>query len=57
MIKTVSVIQDEFTQIASTAFDYAFDGTSIFKCWDKPNIPDEFNIGVIVGILLSLFLG
>jgi len=49
LIKTVSVIQDEFTQIASTAFDYAFDGTSIFKCWDKPNIPDEFNIGVIVG--------
>lgn len=49
MIKTVSVVQDEFTQIASTAFDYSFDGTSMFKCWDKPNVPDEFNIGVIVG--------
>ena len=40
---------DSFTKVVATAFDYQFDGISTFEGWGKPNIPEEFNIGVIVG--------
>jgi hypothetical protein len=48
-IFTVSVQTDDFTRAASTAFDYAFDGTSSFEGWEKPEIPQDFGIGLIVG--------
>lgn len=45
-----TVQTDNATSLASKAFDYQFDGTSKFYQWDKPkNIPQEFNLGVIVG--------
>lgn len=40
---------DDFTKAASTAFDYSFDGKSTFEGWEKPNVPAEFGIGLIVG--------
>ena len=58
----VQVQTDEFTKAASTAFDYAFDGTSTFEGWEKPVIPSEFSLGLILGpsgsgksLLLSQF--
>ena len=48
-IFTVSVQTDDFTGAASTAFDYAFDGTSSFEGWERPEIPQDFGIGLIVG--------
>jgi ABC-type ATPase with predicted acetyltransferase domain len=46
---TVSVKKDEFVEASEKAFDCAFDGTSKFYAWEKPNVPEDFNIGVIVG--------
>jgi GNAT superfamily N-acetyltransferase len=46
---TVSVEPDECTAAASTAFDYAFTGISTFEGWEKPEIPTDFGIGLIVG--------
>lgn len=43
------VIQDEFTKVASIAFDYEFTGESVFEGWNKPLIPNEFKIGLILG--------
>lgn len=40
---------DKFTKTTSKAFDYKFDGTSKFFPWEKPDIPETFKIGVIVG--------
>jgi hypothetical protein len=58
----VQVQTDDFTKAASTAFDYAFDGTSTFEGWEKPAIPQEFSLGLILGpsgsgksLLLSQF--
>ena len=58
----VQVQTDDFTKAASTAFDYAFDGTSTFEGWEKPVIPSEFSLGLILGpsgsgksLLLSQF--
>ena len=39
MIKTVTILPDEFTEAASRAFDYKFDGTSTFQGYDKPVLP------------------
>jgi GNAT superfamily N-acetyltransferase len=47
--KTVSVIPDKFTEEATKAFDYIFTGVSTFTGFDKPDIKEDFNIGVIVG--------
>jgi ABC-type lipoprotein export system ATPase subunit len=45
-----SVISDSFIKASEKAFDCTFNGTSEFYPWEKPqSIPDEFNIGVIVG--------
>tara|TARA_R100000750_G_scaffold15628_2_gene10214 strand:+ start:908 stop:1969 length:1062 start_codon:yes stop_codon:yes gene_type:complete len=46
---TVKVQLDEFTDMASDYFDYEFDGVSTFEMWGKPDIPDEFSLGLIVG--------
>ena len=61
-IYTVIVKPDEFTQAASTAFDYKFEGESKFEGWEKPMIPSDFSIGLILGpsgsgksLLLKMF--
>lgn len=61
-IYTVTVKPDEFTQAASTAFDYKFEGESKFEGWEKPTIPSNFSIGLILGpsgsgksLLLKMF--
>lgn len=47
--RSITVQVDEFTELASKMFDYEFDGTTRFKAWGMPDIPDEFGIGLIVG--------
>lgn len=47
-IKT-TINQDMFTDKISKCFDYTFDGTSTFTCWDKPSIDYNYSIGIIVG--------
>lgn len=49
MLYETTVLTDEFTQAASTAFDYAFEGRSTFKGWEKPAVPETFGIGLILG--------
>lgn len=45
-----SVKTDEYTDLVAKAFDYKFDGVSDFYGWEMPKkIPDDFNIGIIVG--------
>lgn len=46
---TCSVLKDEFIVASEAAFDCVFDGTSSFYPFQKPNLPEDFNIGVIVG--------
>src|ERR1700677_242876 len=48
-IYKVVVEPDEFTSAAATAFDYKFEGESVFEGWEKPNVPDNFSIGLILG--------
>ena len=48
-IFVTTVQTDEFTQAASVAFDYAFTGSSAFEGWEKPSIPEDFGIGLIMG--------
>ena len=40
---------DEFVERACEALDYEFEGYTEFKLWDKPNIPKDFSVGMIVG--------
>jgi hypothetical protein len=47
LISTVTI--DEFILASEKSFDCIFDGTSKFYPWEKPIIPDNFKIGVIVG--------
>jgi ABC-type ATPase involved in cell division len=61
-IYKVTVQPDEFTQAASTAFDYEFKGESTFQGWEKPIIPRDFSIGLLLGpsgsgktLLLKMF--
>ena len=47
---TSKVLLDTYTEKISRVFDYDFDGVSVFKCWDVPNIVNEdYNIGLVVG--------
>jgi len=46
--KTSSVRTNEITEQISVAFDYVFDGESVFDCV-IPDIPDDYKIGLIVG--------
>ena len=43
------VVLDNFTKAASLAFDYEFNGISVFEGWNKPEVLDDFKIGLIVG--------
>jgi len=61
-IYKVTVQSDEFTKAASTAFDYKFEGESVFEGWEMPDVPKDFSIGLILGpsgsgksLLLSQF--
>lgn len=49
MTSTVFVSRDRFTDFVSSAFDYSFTGWSSFNGWPKPDVPKDFNIGVISG--------
>jgi ABC-type ATPase with predicted acetyltransferase domain len=40
---------DEFIEASERAFDCTFNGVSTFQPWEKPDIPEKFGIGVIVG--------
>jgi ABC-type lipoprotein export system ATPase subunit/GNAT superfamily N-acetyltransferase len=42
------VVTDEFTEAASKAFDYKFDGRSEFFAYELPDL-GEYEIGVVVG--------
>lgn len=46
---TTRVIHDEFIEASEKAFDCAFDGIATFYPWEKPDVPNKFSIGVIVG--------
>lgn len=46
---TSEVQVDKYTDKVSASFDYEFDGKSEFKPWRKPDIDDDFDIGIIVG--------
>ena len=47
-ILTSNVKKDEFTERASEAFDFEFDGQTSFECFDKPPVPEKFTIGLIM---------
>lgn len=46
---SVPINVDMFIEAAEKAFDCASGGVSEFYPWKKPDIPNDFNIGVIVG--------
>jgi ABC-type ATPase with predicted acetyltransferase domain len=46
---TTKVIQDNYIESAEKAFDCVSNGVSEFYPWVKPDVPEEFSIGVIVG--------
>lgn len=47
-ILEIHVEPDEFTSKITKCFDYEFNGTSTFTCWNKPEVGD-YQIGLIVG--------
>lgn len=47
--KSVDIYHDEFIAAAEKAFDCVSNGKSDFYPWEKPEVPTEFGIGVIVG--------
>lgn len=47
--KSVSVIPDEFTALVSEAFDYQFDGTTVFTLPEFGKPDAGFRIGLIIG--------
>lgn len=48
--KLISKVKvDEFTEYVTKCFDYEFTGESEFVPHDVPEVPDDFNIGLIVG--------
>lgn len=46
---TASVVPDQFTAAACSAFDVPFNGTTTFDCFDKPEVPADYSIGLLVG--------
>jgi GNAT superfamily N-acetyltransferase len=48
-IYETAVELDEFTEKVAEVFDYSFDGTSRFTGYQKPNIPADFTLGLILG--------
>lgn len=54
---SVEVINDEFVEAAEKAFDCKANGYSEFYPWEKPELVDDFGIGVIVGSSGCLGIG
>ena len=48
-VVSVSVERDEFTDAVCNAFDFNFTGRTEFVTWEKPNVPKDFSLGLIVG--------
>lgn len=46
---TSTVIKDDFIKASEKAFDCIFDGISKFYPWEKPEITEDFTIGIIHG--------
>lgn len=46
---SVDVYNDEFIEAAEKAFDCKANGKSEYYPWERPSIPKDFSIGVIVG--------
>src|ERR1039458_8096827 len=46
---TSTVELDPVTLELSKPFDYTFTGERVFTGWSKPNVPSEFQLGLIVG--------
>lgn len=49
MVLSVRVNPDEFTEKINKYFDYDFNGKSIFVPWEKPDVSNDFKLGVIYG--------
>lgn len=45
----VQVLVDEAVKEVAKSLDYVFTGKSTFVGWEKPEIPKEFSLGLIVG--------
>ena len=45
----VSVQPDAATDAVAKALDYTFTGESTFEGWEKPEVPSNFNLGLIIG--------
>ncbi len=45
----IKVKTDTFTDEVAKALDYAFIGESVFEGWEKPEVPSDFKIGLILG--------
>ena len=46
---SVDITHDDTIEVVEKAFDCVANGKSEYYPWEKPNIPKEFGIGVIVG--------
>ena len=46
---TIKTQVDKFTDFIDGTFEYKFTGESVFEAFDKPTLPDDFSIGLIVG--------
>lgn len=46
---TSQVQLDNTTKGVATSFDYKTNGTRTFQGWDRPGVPENFRIGLIVG--------
>lgn len=46
---TTTIKTDKFTDAVAQALDYAFTGVSTFEGWEKPIIPSDFGLGLILG--------
>lgn len=46
---TSRVEVDGITKGVSQPFEFKFDGTRTFKGWEKPDVPEAFRLGLIVG--------
>lgn len=40
---------DEYTSKITKCFDYEFNGENTFRCHDKPEVPLDYSIGLIIG--------
>ncbi len=48
-VYSITVENDQFTDAVAKALDYDFVGESVFEGWEKPILPFDFKIGLILG--------